>query len=194
MEADETSLSHHALIGTRKQSVSDMEQIFSKHVLNFFERKGYVTEADYVRVIRNWRRTCDERGLQYKERSQYNTEFMSYILDELMPWHKDPTKDFSHLEVNAVRISIHFECNNMTTFYNYRDITTVRGFTRETLSAILVDIESREWRYRYCIENNISFEYPRASSTDDVECFFSILRDMVGKDFTLKEVRVMQTH
>ena len=32
-------------------------------------------------------------------------------------------------------------------------------------------------------------ENPRASSTDDVECFFSVLRDTVGKDFTLKEVR-----
>lgn len=31
-------------------------------------------------------------------------------------------------------------------------------------------------------------EHPRASTTDDVECFFSILRDSVGKDFTLKNV------
>ena len=31
-------------------------------------------------------------------------------------------------------------------------------------------------------------EHPGASSTDDVECFFSMLRDTVGKDFTLKEV------
>ena len=29
-----------------------------------------------------------------------------------------------------------------------------------------------------------------ASSTDDVECFFSVLRDNVGKDFTLKEVHM----
>ena len=31
-------------------------------------------------------------------------------------------------------------------------------------------------------------EHPRASTTDDVECFFSVLRDMVGKDFTHKQV------
>ena len=31
-------------------------------------------------------------------------------------------------------------------------------------------------------------EHPRSSTTDDVECFFSVLRDMVGKDFTLKQV------
>ena len=28
----------------------------------------------------------------------------------------------------------------------------------------------------------------RARTTDDVECFFSVLGDSVGKDFTLKEV------
>ena len=38
------------------------------------------------------------------------------------------------------------------------------------------------------MENNIPMEHPRASTTDDVECFFSVLRDNVGKDFTLKEV------
>ena len=32
-------------------------------------------------------------------------------------------------------------------------------------------------------------ETPRASSTDDVEYFFSVLRDTVGEDLTLKAVR-----
>ena len=72
--------------------------------------------------------------------------------------------------------------------FNFRDITTVRGFTRETLSALLVNVESREWRRQYNLSNGIPPEHPRASSTDDVECFFSVLRDMVGKDFTHKEV------
>ena len=31
-------------------------------------------------------------------------------------------------------------------------------------------------------------EHPRASTSDDVECFFSVLRDVVGKDFTHKKV------
>lgn len=31
-------------------------------------------------------------------------------------------------------------------------------------------------------------EHPRACSTDDVECFFSVLRDIVGSNFTLKQV------
>ena len=31
-------------------------------------------------------------------------------------------------------------------------------------------------------------KHPCSSTTNDVECFFSVLRDMVGKDFTLKQV------
>ena len=73
--------------------------------------------------------------------------------------------------------------------YHYRNINNIRGFTRETLSGLLVDIESREWRRKYNRENDIPPEHPRASTTDDVECFFSILRDMVGKDFSHKKVR-----
>ena len=64
----DVQLSYHAIIGTRKQSVTDVEQIFSSSVLEFMERKGYEVEAKYVRVIRNWRRACDERGLSHDER------------------------------------------------------------------------------------------------------------------------------
>ena len=46
------------------------------------------------------------------------------------------------------------------------------------------NIESREWRRCDC---EIP-EHPRASTTDDAECLFSILRDMVGKHFTLQTV------
>ena len=71
----------------------------------------------------------------------------------------------------------------------HRDLSDIQGFTRETLSALIVNIESRQWRRLYCRENNIPLEHPRASSTDDVECFFSVLRDLVGKDFAHKEVK-----
>ena len=53
----------------------------------------------------------------------------------------------------------------------HRDLSDIQGFTRETLSALIVNIESRQWRRLYCRENNIPLEHPRASSTDDVECF-----------------------
>jgi len=58
--------------------------------------------------------------------------------------------------------------------------------------ALVANIETREWRYRYNTENSIPLEHPRASTTDDVECFFSVLRDTVGKDFTLQEVSIYQ--
>ena len=97
----DTQLSYHALAGTRKQSIVDVEQIFSSNTMAFMERKGYTVEAEYIRAIRNWRRACDERGLADQDRSQYNNDLLDYILDELMPWHSEPNmRDFSLLEVN----------------------------------------------------------------------------------------------
>ncbi len=61
--------------------------------------------------------------------------------------------------------------------------------SREILVAMLANIESREWRRTFNRDCQISAEHPRSSTTDDVECFFSVLRDAVGKDFSLKEVR-----
>ena len=38
------------------------------------------------------------------------------------------------------------------------------------------------------MNDNCLLEYPRASGTDDVECFFSMMRDIIGQNFT-KEVK-----
>jgi len=37
--------------------------------------------------------------------------------------------------------------------------------------------------------NKLPPENPRACQTDDVECLFSVLRDVVGKHFMLKQVK-----
>ena len=37
-------------------------------------------------------------------------------------------------------------------------------------------------------------EHPRACSTDDVECFFSVMRDTLGSDFALKQVLYAWKH
>jgi len=79
-------------------------------------------------------------------------------------------------------------------FIYYRPIVGVRGFSRETLIALAANIESRKWRYHYTTNNNLPLEHPRVSSTDDVECFFSVLHDSVGKDFTVKEVIISVQH
>ena len=70
----------------------------------------------------------------------------------------------------------------------------MRGFSRETIITLAANIESREWRCKYLAANNEPPEHPRASTTDDVECFFSVLRDSVGKDFTLKEVNSIASY
>ena len=76
----------------------------------------------------------------------------------------------------------------MLLMFTYRDIRCIRGFSRETLNAVIANVETREWRREFNLREGIPPEHPRASTTDDVECFFSVLRDSVGKDFTLKEV------
>ena len=90
-----------ALSGIRKQSVEDVERLFGNSVIKWMERKGYTHEAEYLHVICNWRRASDERGLSTTEHIQFNNSLLNYILDDLMPWHKqDGLRDFSLLEVN----------------------------------------------------------------------------------------------
>ena len=63
------------------------------------------------------------------------------------------------------------------------------GFTREVLVAVVANIETREWRRREISQHSLKHENPRASNTDDVECFFSVMRDQVGTNFTLKQAQ-----
>ena len=70
----------------------------------------------------------------------------------------------------------------------HRPVDRVLGLTREILMALTTNIESREWRRQFNLSSNLPPETSRACQTDDVECFFSVLRDVVGKHFTLKQV------
>lgn len=64
---------------------------------------------------------------------------------------------------------------------------TIR-FNRETFIELTTYIESQEFRRR---QNTILGypEHPRAATTDDVECFFSLTRRHLGDTFTVKEFR-----
>ena len=62
--------------------------------------------------------------------------------------------------------------------------------TRETLIALTTTIESREWVRRRGSQDGHPVEHPRASNTDDVECFFWVLRNLIGEHFTCKAVMV----
>ena len=77
----------------------------------------------------------------------------------------------------------------MSTYAYFRPINNILGFSKETLVAVVTNIEGREWRRCENVNDNRQPEHPRASSTDDVECFFSILRDTIGRNFTVKEVK-----
>ena len=92
-------MTYTALSRIRKQSVSDVEQLFSPQLGEYMHKKGYTFEAEYVTTIRNWRRLHDERGLTQLERCKYNYQMLNFILTELLPWHKS-TYDFSTMEVN----------------------------------------------------------------------------------------------
>jgi len=64
----------------------------------FMRKHEYTSEADYIEVFFNWRRSSDERGLTQLQRTRYNYQTLMYLLDDLMPWHRD--HDYSALEVN----------------------------------------------------------------------------------------------
>ena len=65
------------------------------------QKKGYMPEAAYLQSVRGWRRAIDERGLSCQQRSDLNRNFLDFILDDLMPWHREANmRDFSLLEVN----------------------------------------------------------------------------------------------
>ena len=71
----------------------------------------------------------------------------------------------------------------------YRRIDNILGFTREVLVALIANIETREWRRIGNCINRRKPQHPRASSTDDIECLFSVMRDSIGKNFTTKEIK-----
>ena len=54
--------------------------------------------------------------------------------------------------------------------------------------AVIAGVESRKWWRQFLTKEGLPHEHLHASTTNDDECFFSILLDSVGKDFTLKEV------
>ena len=85
-------------------------------------------------------------------------------------------------------MSFHGCYHNPCSFY-YRNLDRICGFTRETTIALTTDIESCECKRRELATRAEKGENPRASTTDDVECLFSIMRDLAGKHFTLRQAK-----
>ncbi|XP_066296437.1 uncharacterized protein [Branchiostoma lanceolatum] len=165
----DTGLTHAAVVGDRKQSVADPEKLLSHRVARFFRSKGYEAEAEYVQVIADWHEASDGRGLSQEERKRANLAMRKYILDRWMPWHEDHP-DLSKIDIN-------------------RRVERLCGFSRETIIGITSNIDSQE-RRRLQNEEIGFHEHPRAGTTDDVECFFSILHHKSrGQLVTLKEFK-----
>ena len=55
--------------------------------------------------------------------------------------------------------------------------------------ALITNNESREWQRRKSTNAGLVAEHPRASTTDDIECFFSLMRDTIGQNFITKQVK-----
>lgn len=100
MEDPSSGLTYAALTGQRKQSVRDAERLFSEELAEFMNKKGYTFEERYIRVVLNWRRSGDERGLSELQRQKYNYEMLNFLIEDLSPWLKDDY-DLSTLEVNG---------------------------------------------------------------------------------------------
>lgn len=94
-----TGLTHAALVGERKQSVTDAEKMLSYLVAKFLREHGYEREAYYVETVAGWHEAADGRGLTELERSRKNYAMLNMILDEWMPWHKE-NYDFSTIDIN----------------------------------------------------------------------------------------------
>ena len=72
---------------------------------------------------------------------------------------------------------------------NYMNVTNICGFTREVLSALIANVEMIEFRRQEVAKHSLAPETPRASNNDDIECFFSFMRDLVGTHFMLKQAQ-----
>jgi len=74
-------------------------------------------------------------------------------------------------------------------YFTLRPINSILGFTKETLVAVITNRERRKcWRQHFCKRSNKP-EHPRASTSDDVECFFSMMRNAIGLNITAKQVK-----
>ena len=96
----ETELTYYALTGARQQSIDDVERLFSQKVIQFMQDNNYSDEAEYLRMIRNWRRAVDERGLSDKQRELFCRDLQEFIVMDLMTVCKDRPIDFSLMDIN----------------------------------------------------------------------------------------------
>ena len=100
-----TGLTYEALTGKNKQSVPDCERLIGPGVISFLERKGHTSGASIIRLIHNWHKAVDGRGLSEEQRSTYCRDMKEWLLSDWMPWYS-PQPDFSTIDVNRWAINL----------------------------------------------------------------------------------------
>ena len=167
----DTGLTKQALAGDRKQSVNDCERVWSVGVRKFMERKGYTAEAHLLCLILNWHKAVDGRGIDEATRSSYVKDMLDWILTDWLPGYREGgIADLRFLDVSR-RIATH----------------NVSRLTRETVVGLIANLTSLELRRAEYVSHDLPPEHPRSGTSDDVECFISVLHEMLGDIFDLKE-------
>ncbi|CAB3977744.1 Hypothetical predicted protein [Paramuricea clavata] len=137
--------------------------ILRRAYLTFLKGKVIYQRLVLLKLYANWHKAADGRVISEELRSKYNTEMVNFILDDWMPWWKED-RNFATLDV-------------------LRPIKGIQGFTREIVVALIANCKSMELRRREYANRGISPEHPCASSTDNVEGFFSLLHGHLGDVF-----------
>jgi hypothetical protein len=94
-----TGLTKSALTGVNKQSVPDCERMFSVGMIEFMRKNDHKHEMAFLRLVHNWQKASDRRGLDEATRHLYNKEMLNWILDDWMSWHRY-NYDLSTIDVN----------------------------------------------------------------------------------------------
>ena len=59
LQDPDLGLTYPALVGTRKQSIEDVERLFGEPLIAYMEQ-NYSVEASYLCIIHNWHRAADK--------------------------------------------------------------------------------------------------------------------------------------
>lgn len=94
-----TGLTYEAVTGKNKQSVPDCERMISPGVITFMESNGHHEDAKLLRLLHNWHKAVDGRGLTEEQRSLHCKSLLKWIIEDWIPWAVD-NPDYSLLDVN----------------------------------------------------------------------------------------------
>lgn len=114
LNSPDSGLTYTALTGQHKQSVPDCERMFSQGVVKFMEGHNFLHEARFVRLVHNWHKASDGRGLTEDTRHQYNMDMLNFLLEDWMPWYWY-SRDYSVMDVNRY---VHFLCLSAQGFHH----------------------------------------------------------------------------